>query len=271
MNIQIINPITDNYLDSRFQSVLLPFRCFQHMMFLSCFSIMYNRIRPHRASYYVVSLIAILGSIYFHASNISSFDYSEVANPYMFIFLKVHVFLIGFPLSFFYVLNIIQRRDHVRLILEIQKAFRLINFKQYKKAANRNWFAVLKYSLILILSVALTRELILVVYLYTTLFFDVILLYGCSIIALLRVGIDSWKAEVEFYSQMCLELEEEKYDDKLNRLFQAYGDLMEAFQIFKKIFKFIVSSDYCKVSFACQVKETLCSVNPLQSRIASLF
>ena len=241
-----INPITDNYLDRGFQNVLLPFRCFQHVVFLSCFSIKYNCVRPHRASYFIVSLIAILGFMAFHINGLFSKDNDNIDNSYMIFLTKIHVFLSVFPFGFFYVLNIIQRKDNVRLILKIQKAFRLINFKQYKKAFYRNWFAIFRYSVGFIACTAATCDLMLAIYLYTMLFFDVVITYGVSIIALVRDGFVSWMAEVEYYCKMCLEIEEEVYDDKIKNLLEAYIYLMEAFDIFKNIFKFTVRSDFYK-------------------------
>ena len=249
-----INPITDNYLDRGFQKVLLPFRCFQHVVFLSCFSIEYNCIRPHRACYYVVSLMAILGFIAVHMYNLFWNEYDDKVIPYMIFFIRSHVFFSVLPFIFFYVLNIIQRRDHLRLILKIQKAFRLIHFKQYKKVAKRNWFALLRYSLSYIACVAAARDLSMIVYLFTLLFFDALITYGGSIIRLIRDGIFSWMDEVEYYSKICLALEEENYDDKSKKLFQAYVNLLEAFDIFKEIFQFVVRSDLCGVCF-CMLRQ----------------
>ena len=243
-----INPITDNYLDRGFQNVLLPFRCFQHVLFLSCFSIKYNCVRPHRASYYTVTLIPFVGFVAFHVVYLFSTTYDEIVNQYMIFFIRSHVFYSVLPFIFFYILNIIQRRDHVRLILMIQKAFRLVNFNKYKKAANRNWFAILRYIVGFIASAAAARNIIMILYLYTLLFFDVIITYGVSLIALIRDGMVSWMAEVEYYSKICLDLEEENYDDKFEKFFQAYVNLMEAFGIFKKIYKFTVRTDFYGVS-----------------------
>ena len=234
--------------------MLLPFRCFQHMVFLSCFSIEYNCIRPHRAPYYVVSLIVAFGFVTFHMVNLFSKDFEEINNPNMMFFMRLHTILLLFCLSFFYILNIIQRKDHVRLILKIQKGFRLIRFKQYKMVANRNWFALLQYSVGFIISVGAGREIMTMLYLYTLMYFDVIITYGASIIRLIGDGILLWVAEVEYYSQIGLELDEAKYDEKLKKLHQAYIDLLEAFDIFKKIFKFTVRSEFCEM---CEVKDFL--------------
>ncbi|KAJ8733170.1 hypothetical protein PYW08_001468 [Mythimna loreyi] len=56
-------------------------------------------------------------------------------------------------------------------------------------------------------------------------------------IGLIMDGVVTWTSDVEYYSKICLELEE-KCDDKFYKLFQAYSNLLEAFDIFKKIFKF---------------------------------
>lgn len=64
--------------------------------------------------------------------------------------------------------------------------------------------------------------------------------YGISIISIVRDGMISWISEVEYYSILSLELEDDKFKDKFKNLYQAYVTLMEAFDIFKKIFKFTV-------------------------------
>lgn len=66
------------------------------------------------------------------------------------------------------------------------------------------------------------------------------LTYAASIITLIRDGIITWTSEFEDYIQTCLELEEEKYGDKFKKLFDAYINLMGAYHIFKRIFKFVV-------------------------------
>lgn len=215
------------------------------MVFLSSFSIEYNCIRPHRVSYYILSFIIVLAFICFHLSNIISSDFNE-ASSFILIFVRVQVTSIVVPTAFFYVLNNIQRIDHVRLILKIQKAFRLINFKHYSKTATRNWIGIVRHFVGYIVCVALTRNVMIAFYFYTLLYFDVILTYGVSIIALIRDGITTWTSEVEYYSQICLELDERKYNDKFKKLLEAYINLMEAFHVFKKIFKFVVRLDLKK-------------------------
>lgn len=150
-----INPITVNFLDKRFQKVLFPFRCFQHMVFLSSVSIEYN---PHRACYYIVSFIGVLVFICFHLFILFSSDFVGV-NLFTFVFIKVNVILVAVPIIFFNVLNIMQRKNHVRFILKIQKAFIIINFKQYNKPALRNWSVILQHIFGYVVSVALTRNL----------------------------------------------------------------------------------------------------------------
>ena len=241
-----IDPITHNFLDRNFQKLLFPFRCFQHMVFLSSFAIEYNCIRPHRVSYYIFSLIGTTMFICFHMEPIVTKDYDKIDNAYIVIFIKVNVFLFAIHFVSFYLLNVILSENHVQLILKIQKAFRLSNFKAYKKPIIRNWMAIVRHSIDFGISVAVTGEFLFVVYFYTLMYFDVNLTYGVSVIALLRDGMYSWISELEFYSKLSSEFGEEKYKEKLEKLLESYVSFMEAFDMFKNIFKFTVSVTFFK-------------------------
>lgn len=234
-----LNPITVNFLERGFQNFLLPFRCFQHLVFLSSFSIESNCIRPHSASYYIVSLIAILGFMTIQLIPLFLNDFDVITDKFLLFFI-VNIISLVIPFLAFYVLNIIQRQDNVRLILKIQKAFTLTNFKRYKTATIRNWWLIFRHIVGYIISVTATGDLLSAVYFYTLLYFTVNITYAISLIALMRDGIITWISEVEYYSKTSLELEGEKCGDALRKLFQAYINLMDAFDIFKKIFKFTV-------------------------------
>lgn len=240
-----IDPITNNFLDRKFQKLLFPYRWFQHIVFLSSFSIEYNCIRPHRISYYIFSLIGTLGIIIFHMQPFFTNDFDNVDNNFIIVFVKLNFILLLIPFVSFYVLNVVLRKAHVALILKIQKAFRLSNFKAYKKPTMRNWSGILRHSLDFAISVAITRNFLVAGYLYTLLYFDVNLTYGVSIIALIKDGLDSWITEVQYYSKLSSEFGEDKYNDKLEKLFESYVNLMEAFDMFKNIFKFSVRRHFC--------------------------
>ena len=59
-------------------------------------------------------------------------------------------------------------------------------------------------------------------------------------IDLISDGMKTWIAEVEHNGKLCLELEEEKYNDNLKKLSQVYIELIEAFDILKDISQFSV-------------------------------
>lgn len=165
-----INPITHNFLDKSFQNLLLPFRCLNHMMFISRFSIKYNCIRPHRISYYIVSLIGTLGFIFFHIQNLLSREFNGVPNKFLIVFIKINVVSLVLPFVIFYTFNIILRIDHVLMILKIQKAFRLVYFKNYKRAIRRSWLEVARHFVFFTISVLLSPNLKVAVYFYSTIY-----------------------------------------------------------------------------------------------------
>ena len=243
-----INPITDNYLDKSLQKVLFPFRFLQHMLFLSRYSIEYNCIRPHSTSYYIISLIGTLVLIIFHLEKYTSNDFDDVTNDIVIFFLKFNAILLVIPFICFYFLNIFQREDHVRIILKIQKGFQLVNHKEYKKAIHRSWFGIFRHVAFFVASVFVIRDFVIIVYLYTLVYFDVHITYAFILISLIRDGMISWISEVEHYSKLSTEYGDD-YNDEFQKLFQAYSRFMEAFEIFKKIFKYAVRGIFCCVCF----------------------
>ena len=235
-----IDPITNNFLDRQFRNLLLPIQCLQHLFFVSTFSIEYNCIRPHRILYHIFSFIGTLGFISFHVSNFLTSNSDGQINPFLVIFIRLNVIMLVIPFICFYFAKIIQRTEHIIVILKIQKAFRIINYKKYKKSTMKTWNGVSRHLVSYIITVALIRNLVIAIYFYSLIYFDVNLTYGVFYIVLIRDGMIAWISEVEYYSKLSLELEEAKISEKCKRLFEAYVSLLEAYDIFKKIFKITV-------------------------------
>uniref|UniRef100_A0A2H1WWV0 SFRICE042066.2 n=1 Tax=Spodoptera frugiperda TaxID=7108 RepID=A0A2H1WWV0_SPOFR len=238
---------TDNYLDQSFQRVLFPFRCLQHALFQSRFSIKHNFIKPHNRSYYIFSFfgtLCLFFYIYYFSVVIKNID-STIE-----FFFKTNSYLPFIPFLIFYVLNIIQRNDHVKLVITIQKSFRLIKFncKQYKECALWNWFGVFCHLFWVIFGLLFFQEIVLAIMFYVVAFHDVSLTYGISMIFLIKNGMVAWIAEVEYQCGNCLELEDRKRCEVFKKLFVAYEELMEAYVIFKRLFKISVSNFSSSVS-----------------------
>ena len=235
--------IIHNFLDKSFQNMLLPFQCIQHMFFLSNFSIKCNCIRTPTVNYYVVSLIGTLGFISLQITRIF-FGYLAKYSLIIKIFNIVQISVIMSSNFAFYCINILKRNDSVQMVLNIQSALRVIYYKHYKMFTIGNWITVSLHFVFYFIMVSLMPDLWIALYLYSFLYFNVNIIYGIRIIALLRDGMKTWISEVEYYGKLCLELEEAKYNDNLEKLLQAYIDLMEAFDILKDILKFSVKRLY---------------------------
>lgn len=233
--------ITDNFLDKSFQNVLFPYRFLQHLLFLSRFSIEYNCIRPHGALYYIFSFIGTTGLISYMFFCTGPRSFKKISNV-LDAFFVVNSCVLIVPFYVFYAINVIQRKDHVKLILKIQKSYRTVKYKQYKQISLfGNWFGVFYHFFWILLSFILLRSIQISFSFYVMTFFDVNTTYGLSLIFMLRNGMTAWIAELEYQSKVCLEFEEKRRCCIFKKLFEAYEDLLEGFVIYKRLFRYSVS------------------------------
>ena len=231
--------IANNFLDRGFQNILLPFQYMQHMFFLSSFSIENNCIRRPTVNYYIVSLIGTLGFMSLHIIRIF-FGHLAKYSPIVKFFDVVQILEFVFIYFVFYCINIVKRKASVQMVLKIQSAFRVIYYKHYKMFAIWNWISLSLHFVLFIIIVSCLREFWAAFFYYSLLYFNVSIIHGIRIIALIRDGMKTWISEIKYYGKLCLELEEGKYNHHLKKLFQAYIDLMDAFDILRNIFKFSV-------------------------------
>ena len=233
--------ITNNFLDSGFQNMLLPFQCMQNMFFLPSFSIECNCIRTPTVNYYIVSLIGTLGLILFHILTYFLTAGFEIFSPIVKFCNKVNYITTMIVYIGFYFINIRNGKINIQMILKIQSAFRVIYYKHYKMFIIGNWISVSLYFVFYFIIVLIARDLWGSFFYYSFLCFNVNIIYGIRMIALIRDGLKTWIYEVNYYGNLCSELEEQKYNVILEKLLQAYMDLMEAFDILKDILKISVS------------------------------
>ncbi|PZC77070.1 hypothetical protein B5X24_HaOG200720 [Helicoverpa armigera] len=209
------------------------------MLFTSKFSIAYNCIRPHRFFYYVFSFIGVLTFILYHLQRL--FNGNFATYNYLSLAATLNVFFVVIPFPIFYTLNVLQREDNVEIILKIQNALKIINYKRYMIRTYWNWFYIIRHLIAYLIIVCITRNSQIAIYYYTLNYVDVNVIYGVIMIELIRDGVIIWVSEVEHYSKLCLDLNEETYNKTMKKLFHAYISLMEAFDIFKGLFQYSVS------------------------------
>lgn len=159
---------------------------------------------------------------------------------------NVYMYMLSF--MFFYIINVIQTKNNVRMVLKIQKALRIINYKNYRNLTIWNWINVLRYFGNYFISISTICRFPLAIKLFTLIYFDVYTAYGISLITLMVDGMRKWISEVEYHSKISSELHEEKYNDCCKKLFLAYVDIMEAFHVFKRIFQISVRVTFCIIS-----------------------
>ncbi|XP_075985577.1 uncharacterized protein LOC142982778, partial [Anticarsia gemmatalis] len=160
-------------------------------------------------------------------------------SKYMFVMIILNAVLYASAFLLFYILNVIQSRQHVEMILHIQKAFRIVDYKNYKKYISVKWGYILRNSGAYFMFLIAKLDIFVATYFFSLVYFDVNLTYARTITDLIIGGLSAWKSELQYHTKRCLELnvdEEEIWKD----LWQAYSDLMEAFNIFKTVFQISV-------------------------------
>lgn len=230
---------TNNFSDKQFQKMFLPLRLLQHVLFLSSFHIDHNCIRPHNYFYHTISFIGTLSFVIFYSVNYFEMSFKK----YCFFINVINTFngyflIIAFIV--FYCLNVIQRIDSAQMVLYIQKALRIINYKHHRFFYIWNWVYVIIHFVIFCFGSVLYCDLQTICLLYTLIYFDVNISYGLRIMALIQDAMVTWIAEFECYCKLGVEFGEEKYKEHLERLFDTYLDLVRAFGLFKRIFQFAV-------------------------------
>lgn len=128
---------------------------------------------------------------------------------------------------------------HVHMILKIQKAFRMIKYNNYQSFMITNWWHAIRPVMVYTVFAILIPKFSMIIHFVSLMYFDVSILYGIFIGGLLQDGIATWMNELEYHSELCLDLDE---GEKVKRkLLQAYTTFLEAFSVYKKIFQFGVS------------------------------
>ena len=232
--------ITNNFLDRGFQNMLLPFQFMQHMFFLSRFSIEHNCIRIPSVNNYILSLIATVVFSVFHSVTLVITEGFDGFSMIVKFFNKLNVIIVVITYLIFYYNNFTKRKNIIEMVLKIQRVLRIIYYKRYKMLTIWNWISVSLHCVLYFLIVLVTRDLSLSFFFYSLFYLNTETIYAIRMIDLIRDGMKTWIAEVKYYGKLCLELEEEKYNNNLKKLSQAYIDLMEAFDILKDISKFSV-------------------------------
>lgn len=229
---------TKNFLDQDFQRILLPIRITQYIFSLSKFHIKHNCIRPNGLYYNIISFLGMFIFLMLNLNTIvveKNFKKLSVSSFMFFsIFLSGSIYIVAYIL--FYIHNIFQSKKHVAMILKIQSALRNINYKMYKKFIFAHWRYVFRYAGTYLMLVILRMEIYVAVYFFSLVYFDIDVSYGKCINHLLRGGILAWISEVEYQTERSLELDTHE-EDIWRKLYEAYSELMEAYNIHKNVFQ----------------------------------
>lgn len=128
------------------------------------------------------------------------------------------------------------------MFLSIQKAFKRLNYKYYKRITIWYWIIVwyhfIYFIYCLITFTFYDYKVILVA--VTVIYFEVHSTIVLSILILIKEGIITWTSEFQCYGQVCWRIGDEESKRHMKVLFQVYVDLLKAFDLFKKTHHSIV-------------------------------
>lgn len=190
-------------------------------------------------------IISLLGMLFFIILNLNYIDIDDIK----FFFRSGKILIFSFSSSYlvsgtgyivFYLHNFFSSTTHVRMIVMIQKSFRLIHFHKYKNIIIDNWSYIVRHFIPYFILIFLKVSIPVIIYFFSLVYFEVYIYYGVCLSKLLRGGIRAWMSELQYHTRVSLNINN-KGENTWKILFQVYKDLMEAFSIFKSVFQVPVS------------------------------
>ncbi|PZC77044.1 hypothetical protein B5X24_HaOG200693 [Helicoverpa armigera] len=246
----------NSVLDKDVQSMLLPLNLMQYLTFCPKYRTKDNFIISTSRVSNVISVIGTLVLIlslelYYYKivfiDNISEKQYYRFM--YSLIFDSIY-------LSFGFILNfmdgILGSKNNINFVLRLQGVHRFLtkgnnDKKRFKYFIICSWIIVISFVSVCFFSVPLTfihtEFYIHIIYYLIILIFDINLIYATRIIKLLEHQVATW---IQVFS--CNELDYLCEETLLKKLFRAYVDILQCYDIYKLCFQHFVSigrkSDY---------------------------
>lgn len=232
-----------NRLEKDIQKILYPMHLVLSFFFLSKYSVKDDYITPQGKKFYFVAFFCLsflyglsINRLFFgeleDTMGINNNDIVTITFAFFFIF-----FCAGFTILF--ILNIVHRDININIILLIQNIYKDLNFSgSLSKVVRWNWITILSA---IIMNIFLN-------FLYSGIFnefkwddlvlemifiaIDINLVHGILVILLLRKFLEKWIEDVLGNKN--------SGENTCIHLFGIYRNILEAYNIFKKIFQILV-------------------------------
>lgn len=244
--------LLNNIIDKNIQDFLLPLNYMQSCFVLKKYIISYNFITPNSLVYNMVSLLGLITVMFLHTYpfltrkmiNMKMSEFVLLSSIFNLLFRNVSYIIT-------YILNLTNGLNNLQLIIKIQRAHRIICIPEnvFKSYIIWNWIHVLiKFPLytvnfLLFIYYMDLFNIYKMTYVISIMYFDCNIIYASRLMKLLKFEMIYLKEMIKKCSKINPEKGNEYKYKKINckKITQAYVDLISAFDIFKKVFRFSVS------------------------------
>lgn len=247
VKIKIEPPNEIDKIDKDLQSLIKPLDMMQAWLLSAKYKIQNDIISANNLYYSSFSGLGlfVLITTYLYAMyfDITSFETVELRNPIVWLnYFSNSIFIVlGFLLLYY--TNFIYRHDNVFLLLKIQNAFRILkidgqNYKRINWCIVATLFSLYLFSLVYLCLAFTNFTWWEVMSCGLLIFLDMNIMYSSRLLNLLRYHLEAWVKNVN--DSACFgELNSEEY---WIRLFTAFKDIFEAYQLLAKTNGVLVSN-----------------------------
>ena len=245
--IRHLGPFLNNKVDKNVQSMLFPLNLIQYIVFHPKYRIKNNVISPNSRIANFVSMVATLVSIsaFIHCTYVGLTNKQSIARNTVMVSIALFTcFFYSFGFTINFVIGLIQSKSNVKFVLTFQKVHRFINNDTDVNHINI-WIwidflvvLVIYFIVFTYLQIKMGAPFSSAYTVYFLIIFDVNIIYVIRIIRLLTNKVDLWNSQH-------LNLPEREDIPEINcctRLFQAYVDILECYNIHKDSFQQFVSN-----------------------------
>ena len=242
-----VENLFNNVIDKDLQSMLLPLNLLQTIVFYPKYCISNNNITRNGRKSKILSLSATILFILIKCHDL--FDKKSQNFIPMTIILSKSDFLlfsIGFIINF--ILCVLDTEKNIQFVLKFQDVHRYIHNDTLKVFTIANWvifvsilvFYGTSSMLIFKLTVGSIHSSFSTVILLS---FDANLVYAIRLIQLLKDKVDQWSVQALQY----LDMDCRDRGDHCKRMFQAYVDILDCYDIYKDSFQLMVCRNVCSL------------------------
>ena len=243
-----VTVLLDNFVDKDIQSMLLPLNLMQNMLFYPKYRIKDNFIYPNSMVLKLVSFCVMIFSITFYCYHIYDHHFNTNLRQYLNIsyitsYFDLILYSIGFVIN--YNINVLQTNANISFVMNIQKVHRFLNEKPlYKRFVIWNWISSM---------VIFGNFIFIIVYCYkigessiasclnsiSLLCLDLNYISAIRYIKLLSNKVDLWNNQTQILQQM----DHSEIEIYCKKMFQAYVNILESYEIYKNSFQYTVRYD----------------------------